>query len=41
MPNSLLGLLSQIPERDPEIPAAGEAPADIAEGAGRARRKRR
>ncbi len=41
MPNSLLGLLSQIPERNPETPAAEEPPPQVAEGAGRARRKRR
>ena len=41
MPNSLLGLLSQIPDRNPETPAAQEAPQQVAEGAGRARRKRR
>lgn len=41
MPNSLLGLLSQIPERNPETPATEEVPQQLAEGAGRARRKRR
>jgi anti-sigma factor RsiW len=41
MPNSLLGLLSQIPDRNPEAPAAEEAPQQVGEGAGRARRKRR
>ncbi|MGK2869027.1 MAG: anti-sigma E factor RseA [Mycobacterium sp.] len=41
MPNSLLGLLSQIPERNPEIPAIEEPPQQVTEGAGRARRKRR
>jgi hypothetical protein len=41
MPNSLLGLLSQIPDRNPETTAPEEAPQQVAEGAGRARRKRR
>jgi anti-sigma factor RsiW len=41
MPNSLLGLLSQIPDRNPEAPAVEEPPQQVAEGAGRARRKRR
>lgn len=41
MPNSLLGLLSQIPDRNPETPAPEEVPQQVAEGAGRARRKRR
>lgn len=40
MPNSLLGLLSQIPDRNPEAAAVEEAP-QVAEGAGRPRRKRR
>lgn len=40
MPNSLLGLLSQIPDRNPEA-AAVEEPPQVAEGAGRPRRKRR
>jgi anti-sigma factor RsiW len=41
MPNSLLGLLSQIPDRNPEAPATEEPPQQVAEGADRARRKRR
>lgn len=41
MPNSLLGLLSQIPERNPETPAVEEPTQHVAEGAGRPRRKRR
>lgn len=41
MPNSLLGLLSQIPDRNPEATAAEEPPQQVADGAGRARRKRR
>jgi anti-sigma factor RsiW len=41
MPNALLGLLSQIPDRNPEAIAAEDPPQQVAEGAGRARRKRR
>jgi anti-sigma factor RsiW len=41
MPNALLGLLSQIPDRNPEAPPVEEPPQQVAEGAGRARRKRR
>ncbi|WNG80688.1 anti-sigma E factor RseA [Mycobacterium sp. ITM-2016-00316] len=41
MPNSLLGLLSQIPDRNPETPVPEEATQQVVEGAGRARRKRR
>ncbi len=41
MPSSLLGLLSQIPHHAPEeVPEPGEAP-QLADGAQRARRKRR
>jgi anti-sigma factor RsiW len=41
MPSSLLGLLSQIPHRAPdEVPESAEAP-QLADGAQRARRKRR
>jgi anti-sigma factor RsiW len=41
IPNSLLGLLSQIPDRNPEAPAAEEPPQQVADGGDRARRKRR
>ncbi|MGN7781540.1 anti-sigma E factor RseA [Mycolicibacterium sp. 22603] len=41
MPSSLLGLLSQIPDRDPPEQPAHEDPQRVADGVARARRKRR
>ena len=41
MPSSLLGLLSQIPERNPQDEADDEAPEPLADGVTRGRRKRR
>lgn len=41
MPSSLLGLLSQIPDRDQPEPAAQDDPQRVADGVARSRRKRR
>lgn len=41
IPATLLGLLSQIPDRDPPDPAAEETPPRVADDVARPRRKRR
>lgn len=41
IPTALLGLLSQIPDRDPSEPATEQDPQRVADGVARSRRKRR
>ncbi|MGU3497349.1 anti-sigma E factor RseA [Mycobacterium sp. C31M] len=41
IPTALLGLLSQIPDRDPPEPATEQDPQRVADGVARSRRKRR